>query len=79
MWPRLRHWLTREPVRTRIYAALVPIVGLLGYRGLVDDAEGILWLALAAAALGVTGVETARAHVTPTRQALPRRRPEEGP
>lgn len=61
----LSRLIAREPVRVRLYGVLTAIVGLLVARGLLTGLEAPLWLALAAAALGVGGVESARAHVTP--------------
>lgn len=59
--------MTNEPVRTYLYGILVPIIGLLVYKGVVASDEAAIWLAIAAAALGVPAVEAARSKVTPTR------------
>lgn len=61
--------LAREPVRVRLYAVISAIITLLVGRSIITGYEAPLWIALAAALLGVAGVETARADVTPTRQA----------
>lgn len=61
--------LADEPVRVRLYGVLTAVVALLVGRGILTGYEAPLWIALAAAVLGVAGVETARADVTPTRQA----------
>lgn len=62
---RLSAWIGREPVRARLYLVVVAIVALLVAYGLVAGAIAPLWLALAAAALGVPGVESARSRVSP--------------
>ena len=62
--------LRREPVRAYLYGLAVPGEALAVSYGLVNDAEGALWLGLVAALLLVPGVETVRAKVTPT--AAPR-------
>jgi len=60
--------LPNEPVRKYLYAVLVPVVGLLVYRGVVAADEAAIWLAIAAAALGVPAVELARSKVTPVKE-----------
>lgn len=58
--------LRRQPVRSYLYGVLVPGEALAVSYGLVSSNDGVLWLALGAAALVVPGVEIARAKVTPT-------------
>lgn len=57
--------LTSEPVRVRVYSVLVAVLALLVWRGIVSSEESLLWLAIASAILGILGVESARAKVTP--------------
>ena len=49
-----------EPVRLYVYGALAPLLAVLVWYGIVDDASVGLWLALAGALLGVAGTEFAR-------------------
>jgi len=60
--------MSNEPVRKYLYGILVPVVALLVYKGVVAADEAALWLAVAAAALGVPAVEYARSKVTPVKQ-----------
>lgn len=53
-------WHELEPVRTRLYPVVATVVALLVHRGVVEGAESLLWLALAAALLGIAGTEAAR-------------------
>ena len=79
--PRPRHrrhpllWVARllaaEPVRVRLYGVITALVTLLVGRSVLTGYEAPLWIALAAAVLGVAGVETARADVTPTHRVPP--------
>ena len=62
---RLGRLLAREPVRVRLYGVIAALVAILVARGLITGYEAPLWTALAAAVLGVAGVETARDRVTP--------------
>ena len=57
--------LAREPVRVRLYTIVTAIVALLVGRGIITGYEAPLWMALAAGVLGVAGIESARAAVTP--------------
>lgn len=62
------NWSKAEPVRTYLYSLLAPVVALLIGYGLVSEQHASLWVGLAAAVLGVTGVEAARKRVTPTKK-----------
>lgn len=57
-------WL-KEPVRVYLYSILGPLVTVLAGYGLLDGQQAVLWIALAAAVLGVPAVEVARREVTP--------------
>lgn len=71
----LTRWSAAEPVRLYLYAVLVPALAVaIGY-GLLTGAQAALWLALAAAVLGVPATEAARARVSPA--ATPRPQPVE--
>lgn len=61
-------WLT-EPVRTRLYAALVALVALLVTLGFLDDTTAGWVTAAFAVLVGVPAVESARAAVIPLRDA----------
>lgn len=65
----IARWRAWEPVRLYLYSVLVPVVAVLVYLGLIDTQAGVLWLAVAAAALGVPAVELARQAVTPMARA----------
>lgn len=66
--------MVSEPVRTALYPVLVAIIGLLVAYGVLDEQGASLWLALAVAILGVSGVEVARSRVTPvTKSPQPER------
>lgn len=52
-----------EPIRVRLYSAVVLITGYLVARGVIDQVDATF---VGALALIVLGVETARARVTPT-------------
>jgi hypothetical protein len=57
-------WKDTEPVRLYLYSVLGPLVVLLVALGVVESDQALLWLALAAAVLGVPAVERARSLVT---------------
>jgi len=57
----VERWVELSPVRLALYPVVVIVVALLVAYGIVDGERAPLWLALAAAALGVTGTEAARA------------------
>jgi hypothetical protein len=57
-------WKDTEPVRLYLYSVLGPLVVLLVALGVVQADQALLWLALAAAVLGVPAVERARSLVT---------------
>ena len=62
---RLARLLAREPVRVRMYSVGAVLVALLVHRGLVTASDASLYVALAAAVLGIPAVEGARSRVTP--------------
>lgn len=57
--------LKSEPVRVRMYAVLTLIVGYLLAKGVVGSDDAAFIGAVAAIVLGVAGVESARAQVSP--------------
>lgn len=62
---RWARWLATEPVRTRLYAVGLAVLGLsVGY-GLLAETLAPLWVGLLAAMLGIPAVESARDRVTP--------------
>jgi hypothetical protein len=60
LWTRIN---LSEPVRVRLYAITAAVVAILVAYGVVDDSTAALWLALGAAALGLTSTEVVRASV----------------
>lgn len=58
-------WTKLEPVRTYLYSLLTPLVALLVADGVLTNDNAVLWIAVAAAVLGVPVVETVRSRVTP--------------
>lgn len=52
-----------EPVRVRLYAVTVAVIAVLVAYGVLDGSHAALWLAVVAAALGVTATEVTRAAV----------------
>jgi len=56
--------LTRKN-RARLYAVTIAVIALLVGYGLIDDGQAPLWLALAAAILGMAAPATALGHLTP--------------
>jgi hypothetical protein len=59
-------WSKFEPVRSYLYTLVVPVLAVLVYFGAVQNDAVQLWVSVAAAVLGLTGTEIARARVTPT-------------
>jgi hypothetical protein len=55
-----------EPVRLYLYSLLGPLVAVAVLYGVINDAQGAVWTALATAVLGVAGTEVARSKVTPS-------------
>lgn len=64
-WAVLRAWARTEPVRVRVYVALVPLGGLLVARGVITGSDVPFLQAALLAMLGLAGGESARARVTP--------------
>lgn len=58
-------WIDSEPIRTRVYPVLVPLVGYLAARGVLDSDTASLVLALVAAVVGGVAIEAGRARVSP--------------
>lgn len=58
-------WLTSEPVRSYLYAILVPLVALLVAGGIVSGALAPFIVAVVVAVLGGATVETVRSAVSP--------------
>jgi hypothetical protein len=58
--------LRRNPVRAYLYGCLVPGEALAVSYGLINDAQGALWLGLGAAVLLVPVTEAVRSQVTPS-------------
>lgn len=58
-------FITREPVRAYLYTVVGAVVALLVGLGVVTAEVSMLILGVAAAVLGVAGVEVARAKVMP--------------
>lgn len=56
----VERWVELSPVRLALYPVVVIVVALLVAYGVVAAERAPLWLALAAAVLGVTGTEAAR-------------------
>lgn len=56
----VERWAVLSPVRLALYPVVLALVLLLVGYGAVAAEKAPLWLALAAAVLGVTGTETAR-------------------
>lgn len=63
----LDKFLTRKN-RARLYAVTIAVIALLVGYGVLDDGQAPLWLALAAAVLGVAAPATALGHLTPEPQ-----------
>jgi hypothetical protein len=58
-------WLMTANGRRWIYGVAGAAIILLGIYGVVSNEQGIAWLALVAAAVGVAGPATALKHITP--------------
>jgi ammonia channel protein AmtB len=58
--------LFTRPVRKYLYAITVAVVGLLAGLNLIDPAAVPLWLAVAAAILGIAAPMTAITHLSPS-------------
>ena len=58
-------WLMTATGRRWIYGVARAAVVLLGIYGVVTNEQGIAWLALIAAAVGLAGPATALSHITP--------------
>jgi hypothetical protein len=58
--------LMTRPVRKYLYAVTVAVVALLAGLNLIDPGAVPLWLALAAAVLGIAAPMTAITHLTPS-------------
>lgn len=56
----VERWAELSPVRLALYPVVVVVVALLVGYGILDGARAPLWLAVAAAVLGVAGTEGAR-------------------
>lgn len=65
---RRRNLLQREPVRVYLYGLTVALVAALVAFGVVDGDKAPVILGLAAAALAVPAVETARSKVRPVKR-----------
>lgn len=64
-WAVLRAWARTEPVRVRVYLALLPLGGLLVARGVITGSDVPYLQAVLLTVLGLAGGESARARVTP--------------
>lgn len=60
----LERLLTRKN-RARLYGITIAVIALLVGYGILDDGQAPLWLALAAAILGMAAPATALGHLTP--------------
>lgn len=58
-------WLMSATGRRWIYGVAGAAIVLLGIYGVVTNEQGIAWLALVAAAVGLAGPATALTHITP--------------
>jgi len=68
----LQKWKAAEPVRLYLYGVLVPVVAGLVAFGVLDQELVPYVIATATAALGIAGIESARASVVaPLSLALP--------
>jgi len=56
----VERWAELSPVRLALYPVVVVVVALLVGYGILDGGRAHLWLAVAAAVLGVAGTEGAR-------------------
>lgn len=58
-------YIRREPVRTKLYPALVLVVALMATKGVIDEDAVRLFDALLTTVLGVSATEAARSKVSP--------------
>lgn len=49
----MNKWITSPQARKRLYKVLLALVGLAAGYGLISGEEGVLWVAVVSAALGL--------------------------